>query len=535
VQSATPDTEGMLRTLAELGSELETLRKERDEYRKLYLGMLELCRKLERGILGQKRERFTDSEPQLTMEMLGMLAGKGATSESASPAIEEVRAHTREKPTGRKPLPEKLPRVEITVLPPEVEKAGLDAFEVIGEDVTETVERRPASLVVVRTRKPKFVVKNRDRLDDTEVLQGSTPELPIGRGLAGPALLADTIVRRWQDHLPLHRLERVYGRDGLELARSTICGWHQTLSELVRPLIDAMWADAFTSPYLCIDATGVLVQALEKCRNGHFWVTVAPEKHALFSYSSEHNGAAVDELVKGYKGYLVSDAHSVYEHLYRTGDIIKSGCIAHCRRYYWKSLSTDPERARHALTLLGRLFQIEREAASLPSEQRRVVRQRDSAPILKNFFGWCDEQAPLVLDETPISKAIGYARNQRVALQRFLDDGRLPMHNNISERALRREALGRRNWLFLGTDEAGDVNATFVTLLASCEMHGIEPLGYLRDLLCLLPSWPAKRILELAPAYWKKTLEHEEAQQRLAANVFRQVSLGALVEHRANK
>jgi transposase len=133
-----------------------------------------------------------------------------------------------------------------------------------------------------------------------------------------------------------------------------------------------------------------------------------------------------------------------------------------------------------------------------------------------------------LLDETPIAKAVGYARNQRDALMRFLEDGRLPIHNNFSERQLRREAIGRRNWLFLGTDEAGEVNATFVSLLASCRLHEIEPWGYLRDLLCLLPSWPKKRVLELAPAYWKKTLENEATQQLLAANAFRRVSLGTL-------
>lgn len=133
-----------------------------------------------------------------------------------------------------------------------------------------------------------------------------------------------------------------------------------------------------------------------------------------------------------------------------------------------------------------------------------------------------------VLDETPAAKAIGYARNQRIALQRFLSDGRLPIHNNGSENALRREALGRRNWLFVGTDEGGEVNATLVTLLASCKLHGIEPLGYLRDLLCLLPDWPEQCLLELAPAYWRTTLERPEVQRQLEANVFRQVALGKL-------
>ncbi len=162
---------------------------------------------------------------------------------------------------------------------------------------------------------------------------------------------------------------------------------------------------------------------------------------------------------------------------------------------------------------------------------RLKARRAESQLLVDGFFAWCEAQAALVLDETPIQKAIGYARNQEAALRRFLDDGRLPLHNNFSERELRREAIGRKNWLFLGSDDGGDINATFVSLLASCQLHGIEPFAYLRDLFCLLPSWPAKRVLDLAPAYWKKTIQDERAQKTLATNVFRQASLGLLSEH----
>jgi transposase len=519
--------------VASLVAERDETAKQRDEYKKLYLQTMELCRKLELGLL-QKRERHTNDD-SVTMPLLGLMLNGAATNAPPAPPPDDVRAHTRAKPTGRKPLPEKLPRVDIEVLPPEVQAAGLDAFERIGEDVTETVERRAASLVVVRVHKPKFVRKDRDKLGECEVMQAAPPELPIVRGLAGPALLADTVVKRWQDHLPLHRLERIYGREGLELARSTICSWHAELATLVKALIDAMWMDAFLAPYLCADATGVLVQAPEKCRRGHFFVVAAPEKHVLFGYSPTHDTKAVDKFLEGYKGYLVADAHAVFDHLFKTGDITECGCNSHARRYFFKALDSDPERARYALNLYGALFRIERATATAPPEQRKAVRLRESKPILDALFAWCDAEASKVLDETPIAKAIGYARNQREALCRFLDDGRLPIHNNFSERELRREAVGRKNWLFLGSDEGGEVNASFVTLLASCQLHGIEPLGYLRDLLCVLPSWPIKRVLELAPAYWQKTLEQEDAQQRLAANVFRQASLGALVDHRATK
>jgi transposase len=293
--------------LAELSARVDGLAAERDEYRQLYLQMLERCRKLEFAVIGQKGERLPASDAQLTMSMLGTLldgaGGSAPPSVPAPPPVEtSIAAHTRAKPTGRKPLPEKLPRVDVEVLPPEVQQKGTDAFVRIGEDVTETVERRPVSLVVVRVRKPKFVPKGREPSAETKVLQAAPPELPIDRALAGPGLLADTIVRRWQDHLPLHRLERIYGREGLELARSTICGWHEALGGLVKPLVEAMWADARGAPYLCADATGVLVQAPERCRRGHFWVVIAPERHVLFAYTAKHEGAAVAGLLEGYEG-----------------------------------------------------------------------------------------------------------------------------------------------------------------------------------------------------------------------------------------
>ncbi|MGO9065163.1 MAG: IS66 family transposase [Myxococcaceae bacterium] len=529
-----PETALAPPTVEQLAEQLAALKTERDEYKRLYVSLMEAYRKLEAGLVRHNRERFVGGEEQVTLPLLGMLTGHEDAVPAVAEATTQVEAYDRAKPTGRKPLPDKLPRIHVEVLPLEVQRAGLDAFHRIGEDVSETVEHRRASLVVVRTVRPKYVAKDKlDALqkegDSTPVLQASAPELPIPRALAGPGLLADTIVRRWQDHLPLHRLERVYGREGLPLARSTMCGWHAAVAELARPLVAAMFRDAQeNSPYLCLDATGVLVQAPEKCRRGHFFVLVAPAKHVLFQYTPKHDGKAVDKLLGDYQGFLVADAHSVYEHLYADGIATEVACWAHARRYVFKAMDSDVTRARYALALIQALFGLEREWKLSSPEERWGLRQEKSKPIVEAFFRWCDEESLKVLDETPISKAIGYARNQREALCRFLIDGRLPIHNNISENALRRQALGRKNWLFLGTDEGGDVNATLVTLLASCEMHRIEPLGYLRDLLCLLPSWSVQQVLDLAPASWSTTLERPEVQAQLEANVFRQAALGTL-------
>lgn len=515
--------------IALLLAQVDALVHERDENKKLFMLLREENERLKRGLLGQKAERLGSNDQQLSLNMLEMLLkekAEGAAPEATLPAVERrVEAHTRRKPV-RQPLPEHLPTVDIEILPPEVEAEGRDQFDCIGVETREVLERRQASLVVVKIHKPKFVRKDRPRSGATPVFQGTMPELPIERGLAGPGLMADTIVKRFKDHLPLHRQESIFAREGLELARSTLCGWHESLAGLVKPMLDAMWADALRQPYLCIDATGVLVQAKEKCRHGHFFVVVAPELYALFGYSPEHTGAAVGRLLPGYSGYLVADAHSVYEHLYRSGKVIEVGCWSHGRRYHFKALPSDPDRAKQALGYIGALFRIEPSLTSLPSKEKRKVRQAQSKPIVDANFAFCRTERERVLDESPMAKAIQYSLNQEDALRRFLEDGPLPLHNNFTELQLRREAVGRKNWLFVGFDDAATVNATFVSILASCQIHGVEPWSCLVDLLCLLPSWPMRRVLELSPAHIKQTLKQGEAQEKLEANLYRQVLRG---------
>jgi transposase len=518
--------------LEELQHERDKLADERERYRQLYLEMLEVNAKLERGLLGQKSERASVNDAQITLQVLTQILGDEAKQNAKPPKDKHrVKEHER-KPPGRKPLPAELPRVTVEVFPDEVKHEGLDAFDRIGEEVAETLERRPASLVVVRTVRGKWVRRDRERNAETRVVTAEPLELPIPRGLAGPNLLAETIVRRWDDSLPANRLQKIYRREGLDLARSTLCRMHMALAErLFKPLLMAMWLDAMAkAPYLCMDATGVLVRAEKKCDHGHFWVVLAPGLHVLFAFSRKHDSEAVDALIKkfGYKGHLVLDAATIYDHLFEDGTIIECGCWAHCRRYFLKTLTSEPELANEALTLIAELFMIERKLANAPPRERKAERNRRSKPVVDAFFAWCEEKKTYAIDDSPLDRALTYATNQKDALRRFLSDGRLPIHNNASELALRRQAIGRKNWLFIGSEVGALANTTFVSLLASCQMHGIEPQAYLRDVLCLLPSWPVTRVLELAPAYWKQTLEQQETQRLLADNVFRQVSLGQL-------
>lgn len=490
------------------------------EYKKLYALLREENERLRRGLVGQKAEKLPQDDAQLSLAILELMMRGEAESPPPPPEEQQVEAHTRSKPKRKLP-PAEWPRVYIELVPPEVEREGLDAFTIIGSESRAVLERRPASCVVVEVVRKKFVRKtDKDNLN-TEVLIAEPLALPIDKGAAGPGMLAETLVRRWCDHLPLHRQEAIYARDGLEIARSTLCGWHTALAALVLPLVRAMKEDAWRQPYLCTDATGVLVQAPERCKNGHFWVLVAPGKHVLFEFSEKHDSAAVDKLLAGYTGYIVADAHAVYDHLFRSGQAVEVACWAHCRRYFFKAIESDPERAKRALAYISALFRIERAIADEPRTKKEAMRNKKSRSLVADFFKWCHAEEHWVLDESPMAAAIGYALNQQKALERFLDDGRLPISNNISERHLRREAVGRNNWVFVGSESGAAANTVFVSLIASCEMHGIEPWAYLRDLFYLLPDWPKTRILELAPAYWKQTLEQQETQRRLDSHPLR--------------
>ncbi len=274
----------------------------------------------------------------------------------------------------------------------------------------------------------------------------------------------------------------------------------------------------------------MLVLDKEECRRGHFFVLLGADKHVLFRYSDEHTSKAIQGFLSGYQGYVVAEAHSIYDALYRDGKCIEAACWAHARRYFYKALGTDPDRARVALALIAKLFKVERELDGEARTKKERIRATKSKPVLDSFFAWCLAEQSKVLDATPISVAIGYALNQRTAIERFLQDGRLPIHNNDSERGLRQLVIGRRSWIFVGSDEGGHRAATFVSLIASPKLHRLEPYAYLRDLFCLLPSWPRNRVLELAPAYFNETLKREDVQQRLRDNVFRAISLGQQVE-----
>jgi transposase len=241
---------------------------------------------------------------------------QGAVSpgdESTSGTEQSEKEKQKRRPTGRQQLPEHLPLVKITVMPAELQGSERELYECIGEEVCETVEHRSASSVRLRVIRPKYVKKG---AAEEGVLTSPPLEQPIERGLAGPAMLAKVVVDKYEDHQGLHRQERKFEREGLHLSDSTLGGWVEALHTLCDPLVLAMCADSKkTCPFIATDATGVLVMAKEECRRGHFFVLLGGEKHVLFRYSKEHTSAAIQGFLDGYQGYIVADAHVIYDAL----------------------------------------------------------------------------------------------------------------------------------------------------------------------------------------------------------------------------
>jgi len=519
----------------------ERAEHERNEFKKLYLLVTLELERLKRQLFGKKAETVDLAQIQLAfgpvLEALERARGGGAAEMGAveseltklrERAEAEVARRQLEKkppaPHGRRDLSlEDLPIETIVLEPPERLIPGGDALVKIGEEVAEHIDHRPASLVRVRVVRPKYKMPEPAKGSEplaSPIVIAPLPERPIPRGIAGPGLLAHVLVSKYADHLPLNRQEKIFRRQGLHLPRSTLCGFVQGSVSLLSRVVEAMWEDARANArWVCIDATGVLVLAKDQCRHNHFWVVVAERDHVLFRHTKTHDGLVPAGLLEGYRGYVHADASSVYHELYRReAEITEVGCWAHCRRRAFDALSTDEPRALVLIGFIGLLY----DAHRLATDSRTGLtdgprRKAEATPVIDKLYAWIAAERPRVDDDVPIAKAMNYALNHREHLTRFLDNGLLRLDNNPAELELRREKVGSKNWLFCGSDDGAHWNSVVVSLAASCQLHGIEPWAYLRDILTLLPSWPAKRVFDLCPKRWNETRQQPDTQKRLAS------------------
>ena len=342
------------------------------------------------------------------------------------------------------------------------------------------------------------------------------PAQPIDKGLPGPGLLAFVIVSKYFDHLPLNRQRPILARHGVDFSRQTLCGWMAAAADLLRPLYDAMLIDILLSQVVQTDETRlpVLEKGNNKTKSGRLWAFVGDRDHphTMYLYTATKARAGPAAILKNYKGFLQADAANVFDGFYRPGDIVEVGCWAHARRYFHDARTSDAARGAEALARISVFYDVEREAQKIIDEHkldgtqadalRLKMRQERTLPKLREFADWLEVQAPLVLPKSPIAQAVNYARKHWQALLRFTEHGFLNIDNNASERAMRPAAMGRRNWLFVGSDEGGRTAAVLYSLTQTCRRHGIDPFAYLQDVLTRLPKGEFRELADLFPHRW---------------------------------
>src|SRR3954449_4803120 len=415
---------------------------------------------------------------------------------------------------GRRPLPASLPRKAVVHdVPPEAlpcPDCGAPR-RCIGSEVREQLEYVPASLIVLEHIRPKYACPD---CAAHVVIAERLPE-PIEKGLPGPGLMAHIITNKYADHLPLYRQEGILERQGVEISRSTMCDWMATAAELLQPVVTLMMTEILQSRVVQNDDTPVKVQdhAGKGIKTGRLWDSIGDHYHpyVVYTYTPDRSGAGPAAIFKDFQGYLQADAYSAYDALFTSGTIIEVGCMMHARRKFYEARTSDPPRAHRALAWIQLLYDVEREAKEEHEAfgyeafvaARHALRQERSRPLFQQFHDWLVAEAPKVLPKSPIGEAIRYALNHWAALERPLDEGFLGLDNGACERAFKPVALGRKNWLFAGSDRGGETAAVLMSLCTTCKDLKIDPQAYLRDVLDRISTHPARRIEELLPDRWQ--------------------------------
>lgn len=482
---------------------LETLQRTEREKEQLRHRLMQLLR----ARFGPRAEKIDPKQLALfAQEIL-----KEAETPPAEPAKEETPAAEKPKTPGhgRRKLPSPLPRKTIVYDVPAEDRlcpcCGKEMKE-IGRETSEQLEYVPASLYVLVHERPKYACRE---CEET-VLVAEKPRQPIEKGLPGPGLLAHVITSKYADHLPLHRLTGIFYRHGVAIHRSTMCDWMAASAKLLACLYDRMVEEVLASKVLHTDDTPVPVldKNRDTTRQGRLWAYVGDDLHpyTIYDYTPSRARDGPVKFLGAFQGFMQADAYGGYDGIYAGDRVIEVLCWAHARRKFFDAIDSDHARAHAALAYIRRLYDVERRAKELPSADRARLRQAESRPILEAFRKWLGEQSDgpsPVLPKSPMGLATHYVLSNWTALVRYTDDGDLSIDNNAAEQAMRPVALGRKNWLFAGSDNGGRTAAVLYGLVATCRRHGLDPFRYLRDVIGRLSDHPANRIDELLPDRWK--------------------------------
>jgi transposase len=533
--------------IAELEQERDNLRASHERLRQ----ELELWK---RRLFIAKAER-ADNVQQLKLEFaeklrkLDAMAGTLGIAQDDSTVPDEQPARDgkprgkrgKNRGTGRRDLRSlRLEEERIEIADPHLEKLVQE-----GKCVRHGFEER-VTLAHKRASKRRVIIarvryKTVDAEGNADVITTPAPAEMLAGAIAAPSLAAHVIMENVGKGLPLFRIEDSFGRDGVSIDRATLGRWKKQVGDkLAETVVKAMHKHALATAF-CIstDATGVSVQPIyshEKgrgpCQKSHFLVMIADRDHILYEYLEKENGPAIYQRFRGFNGHVQADAKSVFNLLFADEDElarkapniehdgctrVEVGCWYHCRRRFWESAVAKSEIGREGLARLGRIFELDESWRDKPPAEIKRLRQQHLRVHVDAFFAWVDEQRERFADQRGYARtALEYASNQRDALTRFFDDGRLVLTNNGAERGVKAIALGRKAWLFCGSDDHARSTAALYSLVASARLHRHEPEDYLRCLMRLVPSWPVDRMLELTPLFWARTRARLDVDQLVA-------------------
>jgi transposase len=459
--------------------------------------------KLQHLFFGQKSERRTKATT------------KTPAGETADVTVSNQTPGTKQSnkiKNGRRRLPKELERFPIHYdLPADKQHCQNchSALHCIGQDTYEQLEFLPAKLYVKQHIRSKYAC----RCCKGQIVSAPMPEMPVDKGLAGSGLLAEILINKYQDALPLYRQEQRWQRLGYDIPRSTLCDWVDQCADRLKPIVEAMTTDALLrSAKLHTDDTTVPVLAKGKTHTGRLWVYVGGAKAppcVIYRYSPTRSKDVPQSFLKDYQGYLQADAYAGYDGLYADKLIIEVACLAHARRKFVDAakLVTETTLADGAIDFIGQLYAIEIHAKPLNDEQRYYLRRREAKPILKRFYRWLKQYQTKAPPKSPLGQAINYTLNHWRALNNYLRDGMLDIDNNRAERAIKPLVIGRKNYLFAGSHKGAENAAVIYSLIESCKACKKNPYDYIKDVLDRLPTTTMKNISELFVYNWQPKLQ----------------------------
>ena len=479
----------------------------KDELLRFYTVQIEALKsqlqKLRRMQFGSRSEKLAREIEQLELFVEELETG---VAQRSCELAEQAGSKPTRDPKPRREFPAHLPRETQTIAPRESACPDCGGeLKLLGEDVCEMLELEPVRFKVIRHVRPKLACASCDT-----IVQAPAPTRPIERGMAGPGLLAHMLVSKYSDHLPLYRQAEIYAREGVELDRSLLAQWVGSASALLAPLTEALRAHVFSSDVVHTDDTPipVLAPGNGKTKTGRLWTYVRDERPAAgevapavwFAYSPDRRGEHPQRHLENFTGILQADGYAGYSKIYDGGLVVEAACMAHARRRFFDlyELHKSP-LAAEALDRIGELYAIEKEIRGRLPDERRAVRRKRSRPLLDAMRPWLEQTLRTLSQKSEAAKAIRYALGRWEALGRYCDDGRIEIDNNAAERALRCVAIGRRNYLFAGSDAGGERAAALYSLIGSAKLNGHNPEAFLREVLARIADHPISHINELLP------------------------------------